>query len=99
MGALSPPARPSRSGQLQNSGGFMSDEKILRDDRCERCTRLLDRRVTSFFSEETICSACHDDERALIARLQLQGIDLATLAGAARVPQDDAEEAERQRRA
>ena len=75
----------------------MSYAGILRDDRCERCSRLLNVRVTSFFNEESICTHCLDEERDLIARLRLQGVDPATLAGCGYLPLDDREEAERSR--
>lgn len=73
----------------------MGYDGILRDDRCERCSRLMTVRATSYFNEESVCPACLAEERELIARLRLHGIDPATLAGCGYVPQDDPDDVER----
>jgi hypothetical protein len=47
----------------------------------------------SYFTEETICRECLNEERTVIARLRLQGVDPATLAGCGYLPyQEDPRE-------
>jgi hypothetical protein len=43
-------------------------------------------RAVSYFSGDAICPDCLAEERALIARLRLRGIDPATLAGCGYLP-------------
>lgn len=69
----------------------MSYDGMLRDDRCERCSRLMSVHAMSYFNEESICPDCVAEERHLIGRLRLRGIDPATLAGCGYLPEDDTE--------
>jgi hypothetical protein len=67
----------------------MSYDGILRDDRCERCSRLIAVRTVSYFNEQTICLGCHGEERELLARLRSRGVDPATLAGCGYLPREE----------
>ncbi|HEX9841363.1 MAG TPA: hypothetical protein VGC20_01385 [bacterium] len=67
----------------------MRSDGILMEDRCERCSSLMNVRTMSYFSEEVICEGCLAEERSLIARLRLRGIDPATLAGCGYLPFED----------
>jgi hypothetical protein len=71
----------------------MNYDGIRMEDRCERCSRLMGVRAMSYFTEETICRECLNEERTVIARLRLQGVDPATLAGCGYLPyQEDPRE-------
>lgn len=67
----------------------MDYDGIRRDDRCERCSRLMAVRTVSYFNEESICMRCLAEERALRARLSNRGIDPATLAGCGFLPREE----------
>jgi len=76
----------------------MNFDGILRDDRCDRCARLMNVRAVSFFNEESVCSDCLEEERELIMRLRLRGLDPVKLAGCGNVPQGDPDEVDDQER-
>jgi hypothetical protein len=67
----------------------MEYDGILRDDRCERCSRLIAVRTVSYFTEETICLECLGRERALMARLRDRGVDPGTLASCGYLPSEE----------
>lgn len=67
----------------------MEYDGIRRDDRCERCSRVMAVRTVSYFNEESICMRCLAKERTLRARLRSRGIDPATLAGCGYLPRED----------
>ena len=67
----------------------MSYDGIIRDDRCERCGRVMGVRTVSYFTEDSLCRGCMEEERALMARLRARGVDPATLAGCGYMPSEE----------
>lgn len=67
----------------------MEYDGIRRDDRCERCSRLMMVRAVSYFNDDSICMSCLAEERALRSRLRSRGIDPSSLAGCGYLPREE----------
>ena len=54
--------------------------------KCDRCGGELHIRTMSWFTEECICSECHDKEAQLKRKLREQGVDTNKLEGCGYIP-------------
>ena len=63
------------------------NDKFFTQKKCDRCSKELEVRTMSWFTEECICDICSNKEQELKSKLQGQGVNVSDLEGCGYMPQ------------
>ena len=69
--------------------GVGNPDTFLSQENCDRCGSPLTARTMSWFTDETICTECSEQESALKSRLRKSGMDPDVLEGCGYVPKPE----------
>jgi hypothetical protein len=67
-------------------GNTDSRDTFFSQENCDRCSAPLKTRTMSWFTDETICTQCSEQESALKSQLRESGVDPDSLEGCGYVP-------------